>query len=401
MMKFQNKHTAFVLSLFDTGLDAVRNLGRAGIPVIGMDFDLRTPGFKSRYCAAKACPCPIDQPEELLSFLLREGEKLSLPGILFPASDKFVSFVSRFRQQLSKYFRFILPSDEIVEAILDKSRQYELATRLGIDLPCSFYPGNNEEVTDLKDKVSYPAFIKPCHTHLWIDHFSDKGFEVHSPDELTEKLESIMQKGLRVVVQEVIPGPASNNYEVSLYVNHYHEVLGIFVVRKWRQYPPRFGVGTLVESVNYPHLVSEALKFVRSTGFVGFANIEFKIDKRDQKPKFIEINARLWQQHALAKVCGINFPLLQYLDLTDQTVHARYKYTEGVKWMNPVSDFQSFLYHFGRKNLSPKDWLLSLKRARSFGVFAKDDLLPGLHEVEYGLKVLKMPLYMLRHRNDL
>lgn len=42
--------TAFVLSLFDTGLAAVQSLGRVGIPVIGLDSNPRMPGFKSRYC---------------------------------------------------------------------------------------------------------------------------------------------------------------------------------------------------------------------------------------------------------------------------------------------------------------------------------------------------------------
>ena len=44
----------------------------------------------------------------------------------------------------------------------------------------------------------------------------------------------------------------------------------------------------------------------------GFANVEFKYDPRDDSYKFIEINARVWQQIGLAEALGINFPMLAY-----------------------------------------------------------------------------------------
>jgi len=112
--------TAFVLSLFDTGLAAVRSLGRAGIPVIGLDFNPRMPGFKSRYCTPKLCPDPVHQPDELLRCLLEEGKHLAQPGILIPASDAFVLFMVRYRADLRQYFRFALPEGETLEAMVEK-----------------------------------------------------------------------------------------------------------------------------------------------------------------------------------------------------------------------------------------------------------------------------------------
>lgn len=117
----------FVLSLFDTGLGAIRSLGRLGIPVIGLDSDSNAPGFKSKFCIAKLCPDPVHQPDELIRFLLNEGRRLEQPGILFPATDAFALFLSRYRDDLSKYFRFALPSANVLEAIVNKRLQYELA----------------------------------------------------------------------------------------------------------------------------------------------------------------------------------------------------------------------------------------------------------------------------------
>src|SRR5512134_3854771 len=87
------KHKAFVLSLFDTGLGVVRSLGRAGVPVIGLDSNPVMPGFASRYCQARLSPDPVSHPEALLDFLIKEGEQLDEPGILMPASDAYVLFM--------------------------------------------------------------------------------------------------------------------------------------------------------------------------------------------------------------------------------------------------------------------------------------------------------------------
>lgn len=89
IVRLERKHTAFVASLFDTGLGAIRSLGRVDIPVIGLDSDPRMPGFKSRFCTAKLCPDPAHQPDKLAAFLLNEGQQLERPGILFAASDAF------------------------------------------------------------------------------------------------------------------------------------------------------------------------------------------------------------------------------------------------------------------------------------------------------------------------
>lgn len=75
MVSLERSHVAFVLSLFDTGLGAVRSLGRVGIPVIGLDSDTRMPSFKSRFCTAKLCADSLHEPEELARFLLDEGRR--------------------------------------------------------------------------------------------------------------------------------------------------------------------------------------------------------------------------------------------------------------------------------------------------------------------------------------
>lgn len=394
-------NTAFVLGLFDTGLGAIRSLGRLGIPVIGLDFDPNTPGFKSRYCVAKWCPDPVRQPDRLVEFLLDEGRRLKNPGIIFPATDAFVLFLSRYRDDLSKYFRFALPSANVLEAIVNKRLQYELAEKVGTPYPSTFYPETMDDVQRIKNELEYPAFIKPYYGHLWRERFggNHKGFKVHAPQELAARYEEIFPTGLQAMVQSLILGPNTNHYKVNVYMSTAGEPLAIFTLRKIHQYPTEFGVGVLVESIRYPELVDLGLKFFRGIGYRGIGSIEFKKDERDGRLKMIELNPRLWQQNIQATVCGINFPLIQYLDLTVQTPPPQTEFVEGVRWLDAVADFQAFWDYFRRGELSPWAWVRSWIGAKAFSTFAWDDLGPFFKANQFGLKYIRAPLYALRNRS--
>src|SRR5665811_136145 len=135
----ETKPTAFVLNVSLAGLGAIRSLGRAGVRVIGLDPDPDHSGFVSKYCDARQCPHPVHEPERLAEFLVDAGRKLDQPGVLSPASDAFVLFVSRYRDELRPYFRFSLPSPEVMEATVDKRKLYELADRVGYDYADTHY----------------------------------------------------------------------------------------------------------------------------------------------------------------------------------------------------------------------------------------------------------------------
>ncbi len=392
-------NTAFVLSLFDTGLGAIRSLGRLGIPVIGLDSDPNMPGFKSRYCTAKLCPDPVWQPDRLAEFMLNEGRQLENPGIIFPAADAFVLFLSRYRDELSTYFHLALPSANILEAIVNKRLQYELAEKVGTPYPLTFYPETMDDVESIKKDLEYPAFVKPYYGHLWREKFggSHKGFKVHTPQELVLRFEEILPTGLEAMVQSLILGPNTNHYKVNVYMSTVGEPLAVFTLRKIRQYPTEFGVGTLVESVRYPELVELGLKFFKGINYRGIGSIEFKKDERDGKLKMIELNPRLWQQNIQATVCGINFPLIQYLDLTGQNPVLQTEFREGVRWFDAMADFQAFWDYFKRGELSPWAWIRSWIGAKAFNTFAWDDLGPFFKNNEYGLKYIRAPLYGLRN----
>ncbi|HEX7320792.1 MAG TPA: hypothetical protein VF399_10615 [bacterium] len=395
--KLRLTHQAFVLGLFDTGLAVIRSLGKYGIPVTGLDYDPKMPGFRSRYCTARLFPNPIHKPEETLDFLLHEGKKRADHGILLPTTDAFVLFVSRYRDALKEYFRFNLPASDIVESIADKRRQYELAKKSDVPCPRAFFPESASDVELFKNKIDYPAIVKGCYSYQWQAKFPQiKGFKVHDPRELEKKIKELLPFRIKVLVQSIIPGANTNHYKVCAYINGQGKTLALFVLQKIRQYPVEFGVGTCVESVRSDELIRLGMQFFDDIGYRGIGSIEFKKDERDGKFKLIELNPRYWQQNDHALACGIDFPLIQYADLTGQDPVPQLHYRTGVKWLDPMSDFQSFLDHRRNGRLSFGKWLSSLRGTRAFSSWSLNDPGPMLKSIEYGWKIIKAPLYIMK-----
>jgi len=388
---------AVVLGLCPNGLGAIRSLGRNGIPVIGVDYKLGGPGFYSKYAKTELCPNPYLYPEQMCQFLMNIGNKLDEKGVLFPTSDEFVLFISRYRHELQNRFSFALPSDELVEALLNKRWQYVKAEETKTPYPQTFYPESMDDLYDIKDKIEYPSIIKPCYTHFWKDKgFDVKGFKINNKYELEAKLEYIFSLKVEVIVQSIIPGPVTNLFEVCTYMDKRSNPLCVFIKRKLRQYPGNMGLGSLMESIRDDGLANVALKLFASIAYHGIGEIEFKKDPRDNQFKMIEINSRLSLQNDLAAYCGINLPLIQYRDLNGDIVKFKGDYLEHEKWLWAEADFEAYKYLYMNKEITFFTWLKSLTETKSFALFAADDLKPFLKKVRYGLNLFKLPIFFIK-----
>jgi len=388
----------FVLDLGSNGLGVVRNLRRQGIRTVAVDFKSQAPGLKSRYCKPLVAPDPVTQPDVALEFLLVQGRGLSDKGILYPTSDEYVLFVSRFRTQLERNFLFALPSEEVVESILNKRKLYELAEEIGVPCPKTHYPESEQDVREIKDELEYPVFIKPYCTHVWREMFRNKGFKVNSASELVHRYRVIFGAKLQAMIQSIVAGPDSNIVEVHGYLSGKHEPLAVFVSRKLRQYPNHFGVSTCSESIHDEDATRTALKFYRGIKYRGIGHVEFKKDDRDGKYKLLDLNPRTSQHNTLPTLAGINFPLIQYMELTNQRIEQIKDYRDGIKWLDAALDFLSF-YELNRNgSLSLWDWLRSVRQVDCHAYYARDDWSPFLKE--YLNKLARLPRYLLGYRGS-
>jgi predicted ATP-grasp superfamily ATP-dependent carboligase len=395
----KRSNIAVVLGMFETGLAVGRSLGRNGIKVLGLDSAKKV-GFYSRYIEPVICPHPLEHEQDFIAFLLRIAAREKTTGAFYHVDD-FLLPVSRNRKNLEQQYLMNLPSPQIIECIADKFRQYTLALNVGIPVPETFFVENMDQVLEIKDRIPLPAFIKGAEVTLWRKTMgvASKGFLVSTQEEMIDTFKMIFERGANALVQELIPGPDTNHYKSSCYLSRKGEILLAFGLQKIRQQPVGFGFGCLVQSVDYPEMLALGEVFFTRIGYHGVGSAEFKLDLRDNKLKLIELNPRYWQQNALAEKCGMNFPLMDYMELTDQEPKAIHDYRPGVKWINIYSDIESYREYRQRGQLSFSQWLDSLKGEKLLSDLAWDDILPGLREIlfenilrrsgRYALKLLK------------
>ena len=395
---FDTRTEAFVLGMNETGLTAVRCLGREGISVKGFDIAAKRAGFRSRYCSAKVCPDPLHQPDDLVRFLRQQVGDGSQKVVLLPTSDLFFLFLSRHRAQLADRFLLNLPSEGVAEDVVNKRRLYELAAANDTPFPKSHFPGTYDEAGAVMDSLRYPAFIKPYWGHQWRRYFGGihKGFKVQSSEEFLARFREVLDSGHPALVQSYIASPDDNLFSLSLYLSQAGEVLAAFPRKQVRQYPPNSGTVSLAISERNPELVANGMHFCQSIGYRGIAGLEYKLDREDNQYKLLDFNPRLMLSDSLTAYCGINLPLIQYLDLTGQRPAPRREYPEGVKWLDTMADFSSFKQYHERGELGFKDWLNSLRGARVFALFAWDDPLPFLVDRKFGFSYGRILAYAIK-----
>jgi D-aspartate ligase len=400
-----NDNPAVVLGMYETGLGVGRSLARNGIQVIGIDYK-NDMGFYSRFIDARICPHPLNESDSFLEFMISLAQTFTRKPVLFMTSDDFVLAVSRMRRDLSRFYLFSMPAADLVEGIIDKHIQYERAIKTGVAVPQTFYPRSLREVRAIGDMISYPSFVKGCVSHTWKKSFgARKGFVVKNKKELFDIFTMLFDKNIPALVQEVVVGPDTNHFKFCCYISQRGTFLLSFTLQKILQQPIRFGVGAVVKSVHYPRLLEIGKQFFTRLGYRGVGSAEFKLDARDNTLKLIELNPRYWQQNELANICGMNFPLTDYLEVTGQNPRTQNSFQSGMKWMNIYMNFQSFLEYYQNKQLTLSQWLKSFGHVRVLSDFAWDDIGPFFYESHHGLLVLKIPFYVIRRillhvRND-
>ena len=379
---------AFVLGTTGNALGAVRSLARRGVPVVTLG-DEKDVAFCSKYGKRILAPNVETQPTGFLDLLLQAGKKLPQPGILFPTGDAYLHFVLENRERLAGYFKIAMPESETMRRLLNKRSQYLLADELGIPLPRTFYPASCDDLREIAGKINYPAVIKASHSIFWRRKFRvQKVICVRSPEELLKGYEEVRPMNIEVMVQEVVLGPDSQHFKICTYMNEKSNPVLIFTLRKIRNFPCHFGVGSVVESVWLPEVAELGLWFLRGVEYVGIGSIEFKRDERDGRLKMIELNPRLWLQNSLADRCGMNFPYTMYRHLAGEPVERQRWFREGVKWVSMRMDYASFRQYHNEAELTYLRWLNSLRGKKVYEVFAWDDLGPFFHATGYGVKLL-------------
>lgn len=369
---------AIVLGSFETALGIVRALGRSGIKVHVLDHQ-RLHAAHSRFATAHHCPNPALDPSGFRGALRALAQSLPSRPVLYLSADEYIVAVAAHRDEIAEYCLFNISTTPLLSRISDKLAQVELAIEHGIPVPETMVASNSEDARAVLERIPLPAFIKGRDVVQWRRAFGGtiKGILVETRDELASAIAQALERNVAVIVQEVIPGDATQHMKVSGYVSKSGELLAAFTLRKIRQHPHGFGFGCTVESIENPELLALGKAFFQRIGYRGTGSIEFKRDARDGTYKLIELNPRYWQQNSLAERVGMNLPVLEYRDLMGMPVQPLTEFEKGVRWVNLWRDLETARQLWKSGELTRGVWLRSIGGDRIWSDMSLDDLGPG------------------------
>jgi len=373
---------AVVLGLSPTGLYAVRELGRAGIPVTGVASELQA-GRVSRYLSDSIVEA--DETKRLERLIERFADSPAKP-VLIPTSDQDIDFIITHAERLSSWFVFQDSyQDGVAESLLTKERFYKLCEAHGIAYP-KLWKSLPGEIGLLRDEIRYPCMIKPSRIHeIKAQLAGKKGWIVKDAAEFDRVVARIPAEAGVLLLQEIIPGPES---EITLYTAYFDregKAHQPFTAQKVRQYPPGFGSASLVRS--HPEVESQQIAegLLSAIGYRGIAAAEFKRDPRDGILKIIEINARPSLWFSVSTAAGKFVTLCSYHDLAGTGVTLdETDQVNDVFWRFVGKDIYSSLYYRLHPDfiLPPPDiTCLSAARKRVCAVYMRDDPAPVLAEL--------------------
>jgi predicted ATP-grasp superfamily ATP-dependent carboligase len=399
-----------------TGLGVARNLGRNGIDVYCVAESKNEIAY-SRYCKKFYAVHQIEKDKNVLrDFLSNIKKKLKHPAVIFPCSDLFCVSLSQLREEPNsilndQYVTF--GESTAIETLVNKRKFYHSLDKYGVPHPKTFFPENLEDVEHISRQVEYPVFIKPAITQLFA-MFRKKGLVAHSRTELITLYELVSKHSIDVVIQEIIPGPATNLFGLCGYFNKKYEPQAFFAYRRIREYPLMFGTNTIIESIPTRDVLSMknvVENYLRKIRYHGIFEAEFKKDPRNGDFKLLEINARSWWQNSFPTKCGINIVLMAYLDAIGEEINysENYSYRTGVKWLFFINDIFSSMELLSRRQINVYEWLSTYTKIRDFAYLAVDDPLPWIMSLIYisrsyaktlRTKVFTRPFEILSGRGD-
>lgn len=296
------------------GLGIVRELGRAGVRVIGIAHAPDAIGLASRHLWRKLVVQPARSPE-LIAAIVRLGEEHG-PCCLLTVSEANLSWLAAHRDAFGKV-RPIVPPPQKLAVVLDKQRTLQAAQAVGIAVPQSTQPASMQDVMSLASQTSYPVVLKWKDPNAVVKKLEAHGLEVRKA-EYVHSAEELIAVGQRYaplnewpIVQTYCPGTGVGQF----FYMHQGEAVRRFQHLRIAEWPPEGGFSSVCDAIpldKHVHLQEKSIALLRHIGWEGVAMVEYRWDPETDRAVLMEINGRYWGSYPLAVSCHANFALIAY-----------------------------------------------------------------------------------------
>ncbi|HRO31680.1 carbamoyl-phosphate synthase [Citricoccus sp.] len=281
---------------------------------------------------------PMTEEGPVLEALLAVADALNgrVPGrplLLLASYDHLVRFAARHRDTLeARGYTVPYPDEGALDAAALKENFYALCDRFGVPYPrTAAYDAGSHTPAALagflaglgEDGPAFPVILKAGDGGAWADvRFTGrrKVHVVHGAEELGELIGRASGAGYRgsLIVQELVPGPDSQLGIATFFRDgtgttrlvSYGEV----IVEDHA--PGTEGNARAVLAGEHETVARQGTALLEALDWRGFAMFDIKVDPRDERAQFLEMNPRLGRNHYYLTGAGANpapYLLAEYL----------------------------------------------------------------------------------------
>lgn len=296
------------------GLCVVRELGRAGVRVIGIAQEDGAIGLSSRYLVGSIV---VAEPrsEALVQAIRAIGERYG-PCPLLAISETNLSWLTANPDAFGQVVP-VVPPAAALRVVLDKQATLEIARVIGISTPVSIQPCAGWQLDELVRQCRLPVVLKWSDPNSVVAALERHGLSllkaeyVHTTVELRAALERYAPLGQWPLIQEYCGGYGLGQF----FFMQDGKALRRFQHRRVAEWPPEGGFSSVCDGVSldqHVDLQAQSIALLNAIGWQGVAMVEYRYDPARREAKLMEINGRLWGSFPLAFYSGAGFALLSY-----------------------------------------------------------------------------------------
>lgn len=369
------------------GLNVVRELGQAGVPIIGVTHESDAIGLSSRYLVKKVV---VEEPrgDTLISAIRSLGDEYG-PCCLMAVSEVNQLWLNANAQSFG-VVKVVGPSVERLAIVLDKQKTLDAARHVGIAVPETVELTSVRHAEALAAALAYPVVLKWRDPNAVAKKLSANGLEqikaeyVYTHLELLKVVRRYECIGQWPIIQSYARGQGLGQF----FFMRDGEALRRFQHLRIAEWPPEGGFSSVCDSLPLEHhvgLQERSIALLRHIGWEGVAMVEYRWDALSGQAVLMEINGRYWGSFPLAVQSKASFALISYfvgsglgvphLPALRNNIRSRMVATEIKRlvriWLHPnlirdrsfqirrMSELRRFVFDFFRPNVHYYVWSVS------------------------------------------
>lgn len=322
--KWQDKKILLIDGYARQTLPMAKGFRELGCYVSTLCFSKLDVGYATKYANKKILFGVAKEEYDAQLQKVREILKKEKYDLVVPMTDYSATYLSKNKEELSKYAHIAVNDWETFQLAIDKSKTMKICDENQINAPKTLFSNNPLDDID-KSNLNYPLVVKPKTACGSI------GFNlVRNKQELENVISSVPEENGEYFIQEYIPQGDNPQYCAEVYRNSQGNYPLCLIALKPRWFPLDGGSATVNVTVHDELMATTCKKLLDKIDWKGYANFDFVIDERDGQPKLLEINARISAIVKIAFCAGINVSELLLKDAFNDGEDDFKDYKDGV-----------------------------------------------------------------------